>query len=113
MGIDACRGHWLSPRDSQHLRHYQKSEAGTEALQMVFKRLAWSMNALFAGRIPSSDWLGRKHPEAGRELAGGYRAAVMHLKGDWEFFNQVMFSRRRMLSRICAHGALHRPTLPR
>ena len=67
----------------------RKSDLGPGALQMVFSRMAWSMNALMEGRMPSHDWQGRKHPEAGRVLAGGYRAAAMHVKGDWEFFCQA------------------------
>jgi len=64
----------------------RKSDLGDGALDLAFKRLAWSMNALLQGRMPACDWLGRKHTDAGRELAHGYTAACMHLKGDWELF---------------------------
>eukprot|EP00959_Pyramimonas_sp_CCMP1952_P041387 865491-Pyramimonas_sp.AAC.1 len=51
----------------------------------LWTRFAWSMNALCDGRIPNLDWKGRPHPEAGRPIIGGYKAALIHLRGDWEF----------------------------
>jgi hypothetical protein len=67
-----------------------KSQIGEGTLEELWDYLAWSFNALTTGRLPDCDWKGRKIKGAGRVLARGWRASVINLRGDWEFFNQVL-----------------------
>ena len=59
-------------------------------LLATFDYLAWAMNALLDGRMPERGWRGRRHPQAGRPLLRGRRAAVVQLRGGWEFYDQVL-----------------------
>ena len=80
-----------STKDTRHVfTVIQKSSIGPDTLDMLFRRMAWSFNALAAGRMPQRDWKGlRTIPDPGRILASGWRLATIALRGDWEFFCQV------------------------
>ena len=67
----------------------QKGEMGAATLAALFRRLAWSFNALALGRMPRKDWNGKRTLGSHRVLANGWRLAAIGLRGDWEFFCQV------------------------
>ena len=52
-----------------------------------WKILQWSFDALFAGKWPTADPDGNPilSGKAGADLAGGLRAMVLCLKGDWDY----------------------------
>ena len=54
-------------------------------LSAIWDRFAWSMNALSDGVIPPLDFRGNPHPEAGRIIAKGWKASLIHVRADWEF----------------------------
>ena len=62
---------------------------GPKTLESVWQRLAWAFNALAEGKMPATDWQARPIEDAGRQLAGGWRFAMIGLRGDWEFYNQA------------------------
>jgi hypothetical protein len=66
-----------------------KSWIGSATLDVVFRRFAWSMNALTDGVMPDTDFLGRRCIDAGRELASGWKVVPTFLAGDWEFYQNV------------------------
>jgi len=77
-------------KDTRHVFSVvPKSLIGQETMDVLFKRFAWSFNALAAGRMPRKDWKGNRLEDGGRALAGGWRLAMIGLRGDWEFFCQV------------------------
>jgi len=57
-----------------------------DALWTVF---AWSANALLTGISPEVDWAQREIGGGGDYIAGGFRGAVVQLRGDWEFYCQI------------------------
>ena len=59
-------------------------------LTKVFDYLAWAFNALMAGRHPDRDHLGKRNPKAGQLIADGWRGLGIQLRGDWEFYTQVL-----------------------
>ena len=63
----------------------KKSEMVDATLPAVMEILAWSFNVMLTGLMPVLDWLGRTIEAAGY-LAGGFRACMGQLRGDWEFF---------------------------
>ena len=68
----------------------KKSEMCGDALKLLWDRIAWAFNALSVGTMPAKDWQGKCCKEAGRPLAAGWKIAMIHIRGDWEFFSQVM-----------------------
>lgn len=79
---------------TEHTRHVcavlKKSDVSDGSLAAVWDRLAWSMNCLAAGRIAERDWRGKRHPKAGRKLLSGRKAFLIQMRGDWEFYTQVL-----------------------
>jgi hypothetical protein len=64
-------------------------EDGT--LNTLWDYFAWAMNALLMGKYPELDWLGRPHCKAGQTIkTRGYKICTNQLRGDWEFYVQVM-----------------------
>lgn len=75
-----------------------KSAWADGTLLACFDYLAWAMNALLEGTIPERGHRGNPHPQA---LAKS-RVAMMHLRGDWEFYDQVLhFPRWGGVPRMC------------
>jgi hypothetical protein len=60
-------------------------------LDKLFDRFAWSFNALLTGIIPERDWRGHLHPRRGQKIqTGKNNYACGRLRGDWEFYVDVM-----------------------
>eukprot|EP00959_Pyramimonas_sp_CCMP1952_P080177 1676026-Pyramimonas_sp.AAC.1 len=66
-----------------------KSWIGGSTLAVVFRRMAWAMNALIVGKMPQTDFLGQERSDAGRELASGWKFIPIFLAGDWEVYQNV------------------------
>ena len=67
-----------------------KTAVDDGTLLAVWDYLAWACNALLAGRIPPRDHNGKGHPEGGRKIAKGWRFAMVQVRGDWEFYSEVL-----------------------
>ena len=59
---------------------------------VIWRVLLWSLDALFKGVWPSTDWRGKPFPAdslwaslSGQQLAGGYGAYLWTLRADLEF----------------------------
>jgi hypothetical protein len=69
----------------------KKSGLVDGTLEGLFTYFAWACNALTLGVLPALDWCGKVRADAGRIIGDGVKKlAVIFLKGDWEFFVQVM-----------------------
>ena len=69
----------------------KKSDLSDGTLDEIFKYLVWAFNALAKGRWPPLDWNGRPYEKANQLIAEGKdNAAVVFMKGDLEFYSQVL-----------------------
>ena len=69
----------------------RSSEETKEVMDVLFLRMAWAFNALLAGVYPELDFYGNVHPRAGQPIrADGWRMIMLHLRGDWEFYQHVL-----------------------
>ena len=67
----------------------RKSDLGPDTLDVLWRVFAWSMNALLTGIRPELDWANNPLPDANEYIAGGYRGALVQVRGDWEFYCSV------------------------
>ena len=76
-------------------------------LDRLWHVFAWSMNALLTGITPSEDWDG--HPIAGGGLfiANRLRGALVQVRGDWEFYYQVLGFPHWKMPNACVGSAMH------
>ena len=79
----------------------QKSDMGAATLDTLFRRLAWSFNALALGRVPRKDWNGQRTSDANRILAKGWRLAAIGLRGDFFFFARCVDSQHLPVCHAC------------
>lgn len=68
----------------------KKSEMGEGTMDAFWDYFAWAMNALLDGKTPHHDWVGRPIRGGGENIAGGWRASCIQVRGDWEFYNQAL-----------------------
>jgi len=77
------------------------SHGGHDTMVECWQVMMWSLNALFEGRWPNTDHLGRPYDPQSSEgqLAGqylaparstGYSATVWSVKGDWDYFSKTL-----------------------
>ena len=59
-------------------------------LDAIWKVLAWSFNVLAAGKWPTTDWNFRPLEVPVEEFAGGWHGACLQMRGDWQWFCQVL-----------------------
>ena len=76
-------------------KHVVKRDGFAASWTRLWRILAWSLTALLEGNWPAVDYRGHEfepsslpHARAGKELAGGWRAAVWAIQGDLEWFQQ-------------------------
>ena len=62
----------------------RKAEMTGDTLHALWKVFGWSCNSLLRGISPEVDWE-RRPILGGAYLDGGYRAALVQLRGDWDF----------------------------
>ena len=67
----------------------RKTDLTPETLDTLWTVFAWSMNALLTGVAPEEDWDGRALASGGEYIAGGFRGALVQVRGDWEFNCQI------------------------
>ena len=81
-----------------------------DGIDEVIRIIVWSSMQLRLGVWPATDWEGRPWPEgswrkrlgaAKRLLAGGFRAIVTELTGDWKYHKEVMHVNELPLSFLC------------
>ena len=81
-----------------------------DGIDEVIRIIVWSCMQLRLGVWPATDWEGRPWPEgswrkrlgaAKRLLAGGFRAIVTELTGDWKYHKEVMNVNELPLSVLC------------
>ena len=56
----------------------------------IWRLFVWSMNLLLAGVHSGFDWTGRKLGVKGDPIANGWKAALIQVRGDWEFYCQMV-----------------------
>lgn len=69
----------------------KKSDMVADTLDTIVKALSWSMNVLLSGQTPYTDWQNRCIDGGGVDLASGTRGCLVQVRGDWEFFVQLVF----------------------
>lgn len=80
---------------------FKKSDIQDGALDLILQRIAWAFNALADGVMPAEDYLGKPHPQAGRQLASGWNFLVVQLRGDWEFYSDILKFQRHSHANCC------------
>ena len=90
-----------------------------QARKRAFRRLAWSLTALFHGVFPELDDLGKPWPagsldeaRAGSALADGYRAVLYVLKGDLDYIYKSLGLPNSGATEPCAWCPCNLTTLP-
>lgn len=59
-------------------------------LEVLWKVLSWSMNVLLTGITPAEDWEQRAMQGGGEWIAAGWRASLIQIRGDWEFYANTL-----------------------
>ena len=79
----------------------------------ILNILSWSFNVMLTGLWPSIDWQGRELEPRPEYLAGGLRACLCQVRGDWEFYTSIFaFPKWNEAERMCwccdasSHGPL-------
>ena len=79
-----------------------KNQMTPTTLDALMQAFAWSMNVLLSGQTPHQDYRGQPIPDGGIDLADGYRAALVQIRGDWEFYvNLFGFPSWNTNARMC------------
>ena len=61
-------------------------------MEAIAKIVGWSFNVLLTGLRPELDENGAQLNSAeAKYLANGWKAALVHVRGDWEFFNSIFW----------------------
>ena len=67
----------------------KKDQVSPKTLDAIFEIVAWSFNVLLTRLTPETDFQSRPMPNGGIYLAQKWRGALMHVRGDWEFYCSV------------------------
>ena len=67
----------------------KKTDVTGGTFDTIFRVLAWSFNVMLTGISPERDWMDRKLEGGGTYLAGGVRACLAQVRGDWEFYCSI------------------------
>ena len=67
----------------------KKTDVVDGTFDEIFRVLAWSYNVMLTGISPETDWMHRKIEGGGKYLAGGLRACLAQVRGDWEFYCSI------------------------
>ena len=80
----------------------RKQDATPAVMAVLWKVFAWSVNALLTGITPEEDWEGRATRGGGEYIAHGWRASLIQVRGDWEFYaNMLGFANWANKGRMC------------
>ena len=69
----------------------RKSDMVADSLDSLLRIFSWSCNILLSGQPPHCDWAGRRLEGGGCDLAGGWRAQLCQVRGDWQFYCQASY----------------------
>ena len=100
-------------------KHLASTSAVGHTQRRVWRKMCWSLTALWHGVHPAEDEYGRAWPAGSRQrarqgspLCGGYRGVVWALRGDLEYFSYTLnfphFNARAPCA-LCAANADTRP----
>ena len=67
----------------------KKSNMVPGTMQAITKILSWSFNVMLSGETPRLDWNESPVEGGGLPLAGGWRAALCQVRGDWQFYCEL------------------------
>ena len=59
-------------------------------MEVLWRVFAWSVNQLLTGITDDVDWEGRPSAGAGEFVAERWCAALVQVRGDWEFYANVL-----------------------
>ena len=68
----------------------RKRDQSPETLDALWKMFGWSLNALLTGITPEMNWEDRPCDGANEFIAEGWRGARIQVRGDWEFYANVL-----------------------
>ena len=68
----------------------RKGEMAPSTLDELFRVFAWSVNVLLTGITPDRDWDGKPLSGGCEYIAAGWRAALVQVRGDWEFYANTL-----------------------
>ena len=77
---------------------------GAATYDALWEVFAWSMNQLMRGSFDRLDWEGREGivDNPGLSIAGGYSGAIILMRGDWQFYGDVIVFRSTTPKQACA-----------
>lgn len=84
-----CRGSTIQTRFLFSVM--RKSDMVADSLDSLLRIFSWSCNVLLSGQTPHLDWLRRPLEGGGVDLAGGWRAQLCQVRGDWQFYCQIFY----------------------
>lgn len=72
----------------------KKSGMVADTLNVLFRAFAWSLNEMHIGEFPRRNRFGKAlgvQDKAGEDLADGFRGVLCQVRGDWQFYCEVMY----------------------
>lgn len=79
-----------------------EAEMTKRTLDVVWRIIAWSFNAILSGSRPTTSWNGFALRDGGGPLASGWRGALCQIRGDWAFYAEVFgFPQWNSALRMC------------
>ncbi len=80
----------------------RKSEMTPATLEAICNIMSWSFNTMLTGETPSRDMHDQVTAGGGQTLAGGYRATLAQVRGDWQFYCELFkFPQWNSAERMC------------
>ena len=68
----------------------RKADLTSETWPELWRVFGWSLNHLLTGITPATDWNKLQRPGGEQFIAENWRAALIQIRGDWEFMSQVI-----------------------
>lgn len=69
----------------------RKSEMVADRMDCLMQAFAWLCNVMDSSETPFQSWTGTELVGGGETLAGGYRACLTQVRGDWEFYTTLFY----------------------
>ena len=84
-----CRGSTIQTRFIFSI--IRKSDMVADSMDSLLRIFTWSCNVMLSGQTPHHDWMRRPLAGGGVDLAGGWRAQLCQVRGDWQFYCQCFY----------------------
>ena len=68
----------------------RKAQMTDGTMPTLLRCFSWSLNLLLTGITPDKNFEGRPCEGGGQYIAGGWRAACLQVRGDWEFLANTL-----------------------